>query len=405
MSSVAEPPAQVAVQKVFICYRREETGAHAGRIYDAMVARFGEENVFMDLELAPGVDFVDRITEVVSGCLALIIVMGPHWSTVEDATGRRRLDDPEDFVRLEVQNALRRNDVTPIPVLVGGAQMPRPDELPPEMRPLTRRNALEMSDGRWRYDVDRLMSTLDELLPDGAKATPQPPPPLPEQPPPPSLGWRVALEGALVAGITAFFARFVGQAIPNPAEANWKAVVSGVEVPDEESAGEKIGHIAGIAGRRTETFALVGGALAIWLARRIWRIYPLRHLLRGLLVGGLAGLVGGLIWGAAVYLPDHTVPLDTRSQIDLLATAVSGGILGSLIGWSWHPRRTGPAILGGALGGFLFALFLVITHWQSTATGLVALRFGLGAAAIAGVALAVLILGDRTETRAGPGAG
>lgn len=401
MSSLAEPPSRAAVQKVFICYRREETGAHAGRIYDAMVARFGEENVFMDLELAPGVDFVERITEVVSGCLALIIVMGPHWATVEDATGRRRLDDPEDFVRLEVQNALRRDDVTPIPVLVGGARMPQPEELPPELRPLTRRNALEMSDNRWRYDVDRLMSRLQELLPepDGAIATPS----LPIAPVEPALGWRVALEGMLVAGITAFFARLFGQALPNPSEANWHAVVNGLEVSDNESQGEKIAHIAGIAGKRTETFALVGGALAIWLARRVWRIYPLRHLLRGLLVGAFAGLAGGLIWGAAVYLPDHTVPLDTRSQIDLLATAVSGGILGSLIGWFWRPPRIGPAVLGGAFGGFLFALFIVLTHWQNTALGLVALRFGLGSAAIAGVALAALILGDRVEGQAGSG--
>jgi hypothetical protein len=150
--------------KVFITYRREETAAHAGRLYDAMVARFGEANVFMDVDMAPGVDFVEGITEAVAACHVLIVVMGPRWATVKDEQGRARLADPEDFVRLEVETALRRPDVTPIPVLVAGARMPNREDLPPEVRAITRRNALELGDQRWRYDVGRLISTLDELL-------------------------------------------------------------------------------------------------------------------------------------------------------------------------------------------------------------------------------------------------
>ena len=154
----------VSGPKLFITYRREDTSAHAGRLYDAMVARFGEENVFMDVDMAPGVDFVERITEAVGACQVLLVVMGPTWATAEDEQGRARLADPEDFVRLEVETALRRDDVTPIPVLVSGARMPNREELPSELRPITRRNALELGDQRWRYDVGRLMSTLDELL-------------------------------------------------------------------------------------------------------------------------------------------------------------------------------------------------------------------------------------------------
>jgi hypothetical protein len=157
-------PATVPGPKVFITYRREDTAAHAGRLYDAMVARFGEDNVFMDVDMAPGVDFVERITEAVAACHVLIVVMGPSWATVEDERGTARLADPEDFVRLEVETALRRTDVTPIPVLVAGARMPNREDLPPELRPITRRNALELGDQRWRYDVERLISTLDELL-------------------------------------------------------------------------------------------------------------------------------------------------------------------------------------------------------------------------------------------------
>jgi len=157
-------PTSVTGPKIFITYRREETAAHAGRLYDAMVARFGEGNVFMDVDMAPGVDFVERITEAVAACHVLIVVMGPRWATVEDEQGRARLADPEDFVRVEVETALRRPDVTPIPVLVAGARMPNREDLPPEVRAITRRNALELGDQRWRYDVGRLISTLDELL-------------------------------------------------------------------------------------------------------------------------------------------------------------------------------------------------------------------------------------------------
>jgi TIR domain len=156
--------------RVFITYRREETAAHAGRLYDAMVARFGEGNVFMDVDMAPGVDFVERITEAVAACHVLIVVMGPRWATVQDEQGRARLADPEDFVRLEVETALQRPEVTPIPVLVAGARMPRREDLPPEVQAITRRNALELGDQRWRSDVGRLISTLDELLAAGSLA-------------------------------------------------------------------------------------------------------------------------------------------------------------------------------------------------------------------------------------------
>lgn len=157
-------PVKRGPPKVFVCYRREETAAHAGRIYDAMVARFGAGNVFMDVDLAPGVDFVERITEVVSACQVLIVVMGPNWATVEDEEGNPRVGDPNDFVRLEVEAGLRRPEVTSIPVLVAGARMPRREDLPEGVRAITRRNALELSEARWRYDVGRLNDRLDELL-------------------------------------------------------------------------------------------------------------------------------------------------------------------------------------------------------------------------------------------------
>ena len=169
--------------KLFISYRREETASHAGRLYDAMAARFGERNVFMDIQLEPGIDFVDRIAEVVGACHVFLVIVGPTWATLSNGANRPRLADKEDYVRLEVETALRRRDVRVIPLLVAGARMPHSEELPEELRALTRRNALELSDVRWRYDVGRLMGTLEELLetaavpvPAGAKAIEGSPP-------------------------------------------------------------------------------------------------------------------------------------------------------------------------------------------------------------------------------------
>jgi TIR domain len=376
-------------QKVFICYRREETAPYAGRLYDAMVSRFGEGNVFMDVDLAPGVDFERRITEVVSGCVALLIVMGPNWAeTSED--GRRRIDNPADFVRLEVETGLHRSEVTPIPVLVGGARMPRREDLPPEIRDIARRNAIELSNGRWSYDVGRLMETLKELLPDAQPVGgPAPsPPPAPSEPI--SLGWRLVGEGMLLAGGTAVVGRLVGQLLPD-----------GGKAMDSETGREVAEHVGAIVMRRTETLALIGAVLAIWLARRVWQTNPIRHLARGLLTGALAGLLGGLIWGLAVYLPVDKLTFSEKAHIELVAIAVSGGILGSLIGWLWRPRRTGPGFIAGAVGGLLFQLLVIVSGWENSDDVEVIVSFAVAAAMIVGAALMAMIGGDRSENRTG----
>jgi YVTN family beta-propeller protein len=162
-----------SVPKLFICYRREETAAHAGRLYDALVAQFGEPNVFMDIELEPGIDFVDHIREVVGSCHVLLVILGPKWATLSDGADHARIADEEDFVRLEVETALRRSDVRVIPLLVGGARMPHSDELPEAVRGLARRNAFELSDLRWRYDVGRLVDALAGLLSDTQAPLPE----------------------------------------------------------------------------------------------------------------------------------------------------------------------------------------------------------------------------------------
>jgi TIR domain/SnoaL-like domain len=158
--------------KVFISYRREQSAGYAGRLYDALAARFGDRNVFMDVDLSPGIDFVERIGEAIGDCDALLVVIGPGWASAAGDESGPRLAAANDFVRHELETGLRSPDVSVVPLLVGGARMPGPDELPASVRELARRNALELSDTRWRYDVGRLLGTLEQ----GARG-PEPAPP------------------------------------------------------------------------------------------------------------------------------------------------------------------------------------------------------------------------------------
>jgi len=381
-------------QKVFVCYRRDETAAHAGRLYDAMVARFGEGNVFMDVELPPGVDFEERITKVVSGCVALLVVMGRNWVTATNEDGTRRIDEPDDFVRLELQTALRNPGITPIPVLVHGAQMPNREDLPAELQPLARRNAIELSDGRWRYDVERLMDSLDGLLPPVGRereVAPEPPPRIE------SAGWRPVLEGAAVAGVAGLLGRRLAESF--------------LEFKDQEEPEgnpEIIEHIWMELTRRTGTLAIVGAALALWLALRVVKAPPGRPVAKGVLIGAIAGLVGGLIWTIPVYYPDEKSKFTERATIELVSLAVSGGLLGMLIGSLWRPRRRAAAFGIGAIAGFAFAALVLAVAWKTKAPGERVWFSGLAAALIAGATIATMHVLDRSEARergvsAGPG--
>ena len=149
--------------RIFICYRREDSSGHAGRLYDRLGDRFGHD-VFMDIDaIGPGVDYARLIDETIDTVEAVIVVIGQQWLFAADADGRRRLDDPEDLVRQEISVALAR-DVLVIPVLVQDAVLPGPEDLPPELVGLARRNAFEVSDARWNYDADRLVQSLEESL-------------------------------------------------------------------------------------------------------------------------------------------------------------------------------------------------------------------------------------------------
>jgi hypothetical protein len=162
---------------IFINYRREDTAGHSGRLFDSLSSHFAGR-LFMDVDtLEAGVDFVEAIERAVGSCEALIVVIGREWLTITDKAGRRRLDDPADFVRLEVESALARR-IRVIPVLVQDAPMPGAEELPASLARLARRNAIELSDARWAYDADRLAHVIREIL-EESPAAPLPAPAAP----------------------------------------------------------------------------------------------------------------------------------------------------------------------------------------------------------------------------------
>jgi hypothetical protein len=161
--------------RIFISYRRQETAYPAGWLYDRLAARFGEDQVFKDVDsIAPGDDFIEVITSAVGSCDVLLAVIGNHWLTITDEDGRRRLDNPNDFVRLEIESALQRN-VRVIPILVDGASMPRTSDLPSSLTALVRRQALELSPNQFSFDTSRLLKVLLKTLAEARTAPKDPP--------------------------------------------------------------------------------------------------------------------------------------------------------------------------------------------------------------------------------------
>jgi predicted ATPase len=155
------PDEPVDPPRVFINYRRDDAAGDAGRLYDALTARFGRGSVFMDVDtIQPGADFAEVINQAVESCDVLVTVIGKSWLGLADANGGRRLDNPKDLVRLEIQSALKRK-ILLVPALVQGAQMPRADQLPDALASLAGRNAFEISYARWQYDVERLITSLE----------------------------------------------------------------------------------------------------------------------------------------------------------------------------------------------------------------------------------------------------
>jgi phage gpG-like protein len=133
-------------------------------LYDRLAERFGAAQVFMDVDkIEPGVNFPEAIRRALATSKVLLAVIGPHWLTAADQLGRQRLNDPEDFVRLEIEAALAR-DVRVIPILVEGADLPGQHDLPDSLADLAHRNAFSMRHETFRYDAERLVTAIEGIV-------------------------------------------------------------------------------------------------------------------------------------------------------------------------------------------------------------------------------------------------
>src|SRR5215831_11461240 len=149
---------------VFISYRRDDSAGHAGRVHDRLEREFGRDLLFMDVDAVPlGVNFVKVLGEEVAKCDVLLAVIGPNWLNARDEEGNRRLDNPHDFVRVEIGAALQRS-IPVIPILLDGAKVPKPSQLPKELEDLSLRNGLDVRHVSFHNDIDKLVRSLKGQL-------------------------------------------------------------------------------------------------------------------------------------------------------------------------------------------------------------------------------------------------
>jgi hypothetical protein len=151
--------------KIFLSYRRKDEQGYALALFTRLEQSFSPERLFLDVEggIAPGQDFVQVIEDKVNACDVMLVLIGPKWLPVTDEMGRRRLDNPQDFVRIEIESALRLGK-TVIPVLVGNTEMPRADALPETLKSLTRLQAVVLAERRFGADAQGLIKQLENTL-------------------------------------------------------------------------------------------------------------------------------------------------------------------------------------------------------------------------------------------------
>jgi TIR domain len=155
----------VYMSRIYVSYRRTDTAAYAGRLFENLSRHFGPGFVFMDVQggITRGQDFSQAIDTALNTCEVALVILGKHWATSAGPDGKLRLDDPNDWVRVETAAVLRRN-ILVIPVLVDGARLPEAASLPEELRPLCRRNQCELSDSRWSFDVGELIKDIEKQV-------------------------------------------------------------------------------------------------------------------------------------------------------------------------------------------------------------------------------------------------
>jgi TIR domain len=150
--------------RIFISYRRADGAAEARHLSDILASRFGKDRLFMDVTtINPGADFVEELHKAIDQSDVLIAIIGDNWLNATDETGSRRLDDPEDLVRLEIASALKRG-IPVIPVLIKNARIPKANELPPSLAAISRRQASELRHEHFSVDINQLVTNVEQVL-------------------------------------------------------------------------------------------------------------------------------------------------------------------------------------------------------------------------------------------------
>jgi hypothetical protein len=150
--------------RIFISYRRDDSAGSAGRVHDRLEAEFGRNLLFMDVDaIKLGDDYVKILREEVAKCNVMLAVLGPHWLDACDERGNRRLEDPNDFVRVEIAAALER-EIFVIPILLDNTPVPRVDQLPKDIEGLAQRQGLQIRHVSFHDDVKKLIESLREKL-------------------------------------------------------------------------------------------------------------------------------------------------------------------------------------------------------------------------------------------------
>ena len=372
-------------QRIFISYRRDDSRGYAGRLQGDLSRRYSDEHVFRDVEIPPGADFGEYITGLVNRCNVVLAIIGPGWLDARDREGERRIDKPDDWVRLEIEQALARDGVEVIPVLVDGARLPPREELPESLLALRRRNAFELSDRRWDYDVSQLGQHLDGLLrgtsalhvrpaglPTTTAQTPTAtvaatPPPAPAAAPEPADHTTFAVfAAAAVALLTAFPADLLAHNLVNRAPLDRNSLVTVRDFILEKAI------FFGIAG------ALA--ALAVgFLSRRS------REPIVSFLLGLGAGIVAGAVYAGAYA----GLTLSSAEGTDTASTAVGMIAAGAFLGWAFGAERAGArleASCAGLAGGLLAGGVVGVLHDSLTTSAEHRLLSGLCVAIIVATA-------------------
>ena len=382
---------------VFISYRRDDAGGWAGRMEDDLADRFGSERVFRDIKIPAGVDYEQHIEQVLDACHVVVVVIGPEWATLKNEDGTLRLEQSDDLLRREIERALARRDVEVIPVLVQRARMPAAHSLPPELRALARRQAIELSDSRWNHDMGQLIAQLCDVL-EGTTAAhatlprsaPVPAPdPAPDKDPsrrerrratrPEPLDPRALTSNQrLIAAAAMLLAGAIGVA--------FASLFNGEFAERRQPGASEADRILYFGAERAVTGAFVGALLlvAVVVTLRLDRAGAVSCAIVGLGAGAIGGALGGATY---MVLKDQDI-VTSANLLRGISAAIPGVVLGAAVARLVSGERSIymlAGLAGGLLGGII-AHALLFEPGQTRGISMVLFETVITMAALAAVA-------------------